>query len=40
MVGPIMGPTLGACLTDTYSWHWVFLINLPFGLFRRSASCS
>jgi len=33
MVGPIMGPTLGAWLTDTYSWHWVFLINLPFGLF-------
>src|SRR5882757_9771987 len=29
MVGPIMGPTLGAWLTDTYSWHWVFLINLP-----------
>jgi DHA2 family multidrug resistance protein len=32
MVGPVMGPTLGAWLTDTYSWHWVFLINLPFGV--------
>jgi DHA2 family multidrug resistance protein len=33
MMGPIMGPTLGAWLTDNYSWHWVFLINLPIGVF-------
>jgi DHA2 family multidrug resistance protein len=32
MLGPIMGPTLGAWLTDNYSWHWVFLINLPVGI--------
>ena len=32
MLGPIMGPTLGAWLTDNYSWNWVFLINLPIGL--------
>ena len=32
MLGPIMGPTLGAWLTDNYSWHWVFLINLPIGI--------
>src|SRR6185312_6134949 len=32
MLGPIMGPTIGAWLTDNYSWHWVFLINLPIGL--------
>lgn len=32
MLGPIMGPTLGAWLTETYSWHWVFFINLPFGI--------
>lgn len=31
MLGPIMGPMLGAFLTDKYSWHWVFLINLPIG---------
>ncbi|HTT48800.1 MAG TPA: DHA2 family efflux MFS transporter permease subunit, partial [Pseudolabrys sp.] len=31
-LGPIMGPTLGAWLTDNYSWHWVFLINLPIGV--------
>jgi MFS transporter, DHA2 family, multidrug resistance protein len=33
MLGPIMGPTLGAWLTETYSWHWVFLVNLPVGIF-------
>ncbi len=32
MLGPIMGPTLGGWLTDFYSWRWVFLINLPFGI--------
>ncbi|MBX6426573.1 MAG: DHA2 family efflux MFS transporter permease subunit [Variibacter sp.] len=32
MLGPIMGPTLGGYLTENYSWHWVFLINLPIGL--------
>jgi len=32
MLGPIMGPTLGGFLTDQYSWHWVFLINLPVGV--------
>ncbi|WP_414710157.1 DHA2 family efflux MFS transporter permease subunit [Pseudorhodoplanes sp.] len=32
MLGPIMGPTLGAWLTDNYSWHWVFLVNLPVGI--------
>ena len=32
MIGPIMGPTLGGWLTDTYSWRWVFYINLPFGI--------
>lgn len=32
MVGPLLGPTLGGWLTDNYSWHWVFLINLPIGI--------
>jgi DHA2 family multidrug resistance protein len=31
-MGPIMGPSLGAWLTETYSWHWVFFVNLPFGI--------
>jgi MFS transporter, DHA2 family, multidrug resistance protein len=32
MVGPILGPPLGGWLTDHYSWHWVFLINIPIGI--------
>jgi len=32
MVGPILGPPLGGWLTDNYSWHWVFLINIPVGI--------
>ncbi|MEP6485335.1 MAG: DHA2 family efflux MFS transporter permease subunit [Rudaea sp.] len=32
MIGPILGPPLGGWLTDTYSWHWVFLINVPIGI--------
>src|SRR6185369_14695236 len=32
MLGPILGPALGGFLTDRYSWHWVFLINLPVGI--------
>src|SRR5262245_8352100 len=32
MLGPIMGPTVGGWLTETYSWRFVFYINLPFGL--------
>jgi DHA2 family multidrug resistance protein len=32
MMGPIMGPSLGAWLTESYSWHWVFFVNLPFGV--------
>jgi DHA2 family multidrug resistance protein len=31
MIGPILGPTLGGWLTDSYSWRWVFFINLPIG---------
>jgi MFS transporter, DHA2 family, multidrug resistance protein len=31
MVGPILGPTLGGWLTDSYSWRWVFFINVPVG---------
>jgi len=31
MVGPILGPTLGGWLTDSYNWRWVFFINIPIG---------
>jgi MFS transporter, DHA2 family, multidrug resistance protein len=30
---PIIGPTLGGWITDNYSWRWVFLINVPVGIF-------
>jgi len=32
MLGPIMGPTVGGWLTETYDWRYVFYINLPFGI--------
>ena len=32
LIAPVVGPTLGGWLTDTYSWRWVFLINVPVGL--------
>jgi len=32
LVAPTIGPTLGGWLTDTFSWHWIFFINLPIGV--------
>src|SRR5216684_299151 len=32
VVAPILGPTLGGYLTDTYSWRWAFSINIPIGI--------
>jgi DHA2 family multidrug resistance protein len=32
VVAPVVGPTLGGWITDTYTWNWVFLINVPMGL--------
>jgi DHA2 family multidrug resistance protein len=32
-VGPIAGPALGGWITDSYSWSWIFYINVPVGLF-------
>ncbi len=31
VVAPLVAPLLGGWLTDNYSWHWVFLINVPVG---------
>lgn len=32
IVAPTIGPTLGGWITDNYSWHWSFFINLPIGI--------
>ncbi|MFC0399195.1 DHA2 family efflux MFS transporter permease subunit [Paraburkholderia rhizosphaerae] len=30
-VGPILGPTLGGWFVQSFTWHWIFLINVPIG---------
>ena len=32
MAAPAIGPTLGGYLVDNFSWHWIFMINVPVGL--------
>jgi DHA2 family multidrug resistance protein len=36
IMAPTIGPTLGGWITDNYSWHWIFFINLPFGILSLS----
>lgn len=31
-LAPILGPTCGGFITDTFGWRWIFFINLPFGI--------
>jgi MFS transporter, DHA2 family, multidrug resistance protein len=38
VVGPIAGPALGGWITDSYSWSWIFYINIPVGLFAASVT--
>jgi len=32
LIAPILGPTIGGLLTDTYSWRYIFFINIPAGI--------
>jgi DHA2 family multidrug resistance protein len=32
MFGPIAGPLMGGYITDTFSWRWIFYVNIPIGL--------
>jgi len=37
LVAPICGPILGGYISDNYRWGWIFLINIPVGLFAAAA---
>ena len=32
IMGPTFGPTIGGFITDNYSWHWIFFVNVPIGI--------
>lgn len=32
LVGPLVGPPIGGFITTYFSWHWIFLINVPIGI--------
>ncbi|WP_417941269.1 MFS transporter [Flavobacterium sp. RS13.1] len=32
LIGPVLGPLVGGYMVDYLSWHWIFLINIPFGM--------
>jgi EmrB/QacA subfamily drug resistance transporter len=38
LIGPICGPPLGGFITTYFSWHWIFLINVPIGLVGIAAA--
>ena len=38
VVGPILGPILGGTISDNMSWHWIFFINIPVGIFCAVAA--
>ncbi|MDP3895466.1 MAG: MFS transporter, partial [Mesorhizobium sp.] len=32
LVGPLVGPPVGGFITTYFTWHWIFLINVPIGI--------
>jgi len=40
MIGPAIGPVMGGFITDNFSWHWIFFINIPIGVIAAFLSWS
>jgi MFS family permease len=48
LIGPMVGPPVGGFITQYFSWHWIFLINVPIGILgiilghrpRRGVPCA
>ena len=38
LFGPILGPVIGGWITMNWSWHWIFLLNLPVGIIALTAA--
>jgi len=38
LIAPAIGPTIGGWITDSYTWRWIFLINIPIGIISIIAS--
>ena len=36
VTGPIVGPSLGGWVTDSYRWSWIFYLNIPVGIFAAA----
>ncbi|MBD7961122.1 DHA2 family efflux MFS transporter permease subunit [Comamonas avium] len=32
LIAPVLGPIVGGWICDQYSWHWIFLINIPVAI--------
>ena len=40
LVSSALGPVLGGVLVEIASWHWIFLINIPFGVLGVVLACA
>ncbi|ALM83479.1 MFS transporter [Bordetella sp. N] len=40
IIAPVIGPSVGGFITTYASWHWVFLMNIPFGIAAFAAVCA
>jgi DHA2 family multidrug resistance protein len=40
IMGPTFGPTIGGLITDNFSWHWIFFVNVPIGIIAAFLSYS